>query len=73
VGRGSVTLLNGEEGVANIVGGGAQEDKVGGVRWGKEGDVGVGVLDCLVRGGSILFVKSIEFRPRGGGGSRGGH
>jgi hypothetical protein len=30
-------------------------------------------LDCLVGGGGILFVKSIEFRPRGGGGSGGGH
>jgi hypothetical protein len=30
-------------------------------------------LDCLVGGGGVLFVKSVEFRPGGGGGSRGGH
>jgi len=35
--------------------------------------VGVGVLDCLVGGSDVLFVKSVEFGPRGGGGSRGGH
>jgi hypothetical protein len=35
--------------------------------------VGVGVLDHLVGGGSVLFVKSVEFGPKGGGGSGGGH
>ena len=50
-----------------------QEEEVRGVRWGEEGGVRVGVLNCLVRGGGVLFVKSIEFGPRSVGGSRGGH
>jgi hypothetical protein len=71
--QGSVVLIDCEEGVVNVVWGGTQEDEVGGVWWGKEGDIGVGILDCLVGGGGILFVKSIEFGPRGVGGSRRGH
>jgi len=73
VGRGSVALPHGEEGVVNIIRGGTREDEVEGVRRGEEGNISIGVLDCLVRGGGILFIKSIEFGPRGGGGSRGGH
>jgi len=71
--RGCVALLDCEEGVVDVVGGGAWKEEVGGVRRGKEGDVGVGFLDCLVRGGGVLFVKSVEFGPRGGGSGRGGH
>ena len=71
--QGCVALLNCEEGVVDIVWGRTQEDEVGGVRWREEGDVGVGILDCLVGGSGVLFVKSVEFRPGGGGGSRGGH
>jgi hypothetical protein len=33
----------------------------------------VSILDCLVGGGDVLFVKSIELRPRSVGGSGGGH
>ena len=73
VGWGSVALLSCEEGVVDVVQGGTREDEVGGVWWGEEGDVGVGVLDRLVGGGSVLFVKSIEFRLRGSGGSGGRH
>jgi hypothetical protein len=73
VGWGGIVLLDCEEGVVDVVWGGTWEDEVGGVRWRKEGDMGVGVLNCLVGGGDVLFVKSVEFRPRGGGGSRGGH
>jgi len=73
VGRGSIALLGCKEGVVDVVRGSTQEDEVGGVRWGEEGDVGVSLLDRLVGGGSVLFVKSIEFGPGGVGGSRGGH
>jgi hypothetical protein len=30
-------------------------------------------VDSLEGGGGICFVEGIELRPRGGGGSRGGH
>jgi len=73
VGQGCVALLDCEEGVIDVVWGGTQEDEVGGVRWGEEGDVGIGVLDHLVGGGGVLFVKSIEFGPGSVGGSGGGH
>jgi hypothetical protein len=73
VGQGCVALLNCEEGVVDVVRGGIWKDEVGGVRWGKEGNMGIGILDHLVGGSNVLFVKSIEFGPRGGGGSRGGH
>jgi hypothetical protein len=66
-------LLDCEEGVVDVIWGGTREDEVGGVRWGEEGNVGIGILDHLVGGGSVLFVKSVEFGPRGGGGSGGGH
>ena len=66
-------LLNCEEGVVNVVQGGTWEDEVRGVGRGEEGDIGVSLLDCLVGGSGVLFVKSVEFRPGGGGGSRGGH
>jgi len=66
-------LVDSEEGVVNVVQGSTWEDKVGGVRWGEEGNVGIGILDRLVGGGSILFIKSIEFGPRGSGGSGGRH
>ena len=66
-------LLSCKGGVVDVVYGGTQEDEVRGVGWGEKGDIGVGLLDCLVGGSGILFVKSIEFRPGGGGGSRGGH
>ena len=66
-------LLNCKEGVIDVIRGGTQEDKVGGVRRGKEGDMGIGILDCLVGGSNVLFVKSIEFGPRGSEGGRGGH
>ena len=72
VGWGSVALLSCEEGVVDVVWGSIREDEVGGVWWGKEGDVGVGILDHLVGGGGVLFVKSIEFRPGSVGGSGGG-
>jgi len=71
--QGSIALLGCKEGVVDVVCGGTQEDEVGRVGWGEKGDIGVGLLDCLVGGGGILFVKSIEFRPGGIGGSRGGH
>jgi hypothetical protein len=71
--RGSVALLNCEEGVVDVIRGSTWEDEVGGVRRGEEGDVGIGLLDHLVGGSGILFIKSIEFRPGGSGGSRGGH
>jgi hypothetical protein len=58
-------LLNCEEGVVDIVQGGTQEDEVGRVRQGEEGNVGVGILDRLIGGSNILFVKSFEFGPRG--------
>jgi hypothetical protein len=70
---GSVALLFCEEGVIDVVWGRTREDKVGGVWWSEEGNVSVGFLDRLIGGGSILFVKSIEFGPRGGGGSGEGH
>jgi hypothetical protein len=73
VGRGSVALLNCEEGVVDIVRGSTWEDKVRGVRRGEEGDIGVSLLDRLVGGGGVLFVKSIEFRPGSIGGSGEGH
>jgi hypothetical protein len=73
VGWGSIALLDCEEGVVDVVWGGTREDEVRRVWWGEEGNVGVGVLDRLVGGSGVLFVKSIEFRPEGGGGSRGGH
>ena len=71
--RGSVVLLSCEEGVVNVVWGSTQEDEVGGVGRGEEGDIGVSLLYCLIGGGSILFIKSIEFRPGSVGGSGGGH
>jgi len=40
---------------------------------GKEGDVCVGVVDGLEGGSGVHFVEGVEFGPRGGGGSRGGH
>jgi hypothetical protein len=43
VGWGCIALLNCKKGVVNIIEGGIWEDKVGGVRWGKEGDVSIGV------------------------------
>jgi hypothetical protein len=70
---GSVALLNCEEGVVDVIWGGTQEDEVGGVRQGEEGDIGIGLLDRLVGGSGVLFIKSIEFGPGGGGGSKGGH
>jgi len=73
VGQGSVALLDCEEGVVDVVRGGTREDEVRGVRWGEEGDVGISLLDRLVGGGGILFVKSVEFGPGSVGGSRGGH
>ena len=45
---GCVALLNCEEGVVYVIRGGAWEEKVGGVRWGEEGDVCIGILDCLI-------------------------
>jgi hypothetical protein len=66
-------LLFCKEGVIDVIRGGTQKDKVGGVWWSEEGNIGVGILDCLVGGGGVLFVKSIKFGPRGGGGSGGGH
>jgi hypothetical protein len=66
-------LLGCEEGVINVVWGSIQKDNVRGVRWGEEGDVGVSLLDCLVGGGGILFIKSIEFGPESIRGSGGGH
>jgi hypothetical protein len=73
VGRGSVVLLSCEEGVVDVVRGSTREDEVGGVWWGEEGYVGVGILDSLEGGGGVRFVEGVEFRPRGGGGSRGRH
>jgi hypothetical protein len=70
---GSVALLYCEEGVVDVVWGSTREDEVGGVRQGEEGNISIGVLDHLVGGGGVLFVKGIEFRPRGSGGSGGGH
>ena len=66
-------LLDCEEGVVDVVGGSMWEKEVRGVRWGEEGNVGIGVLDRLVGGGDVLFVKSIEFGPRSVGGSGRGH
>ena len=73
MGQGSFALLSCEEGVLDVVWGSTWEDEVGGVWWGEEGDIGVGVVDGLEGGGSVRFVESIEFGPRGGGGSGGGH
>jgi hypothetical protein len=70
---GGIAFLDCEEGVVDVIWGSTQEDEVGGVRQGEEGDMGIGILDRLIGGGGVLFVKSIEFRPRGIGGSRGGH
>jgi hypothetical protein len=70
---GSIVLLDCEEGVVDIVQGSIQKDEVGGVMRGEEGDISVSLLDCLVGGGGILFVKSVEFRPGSIGGSGGGH
>jgi hypothetical protein len=72
VGRGSVVLLD-CEGVVNVVQGGTWEDEVGGVGQGEESDIGISLLDCLVGGGGVLFIKSIEFGPGSIGGSGGGH
>jgi hypothetical protein len=58
---GGIALLDCEEGVVNVVQGGTQEDEVREVRWGKEGNVGVGILNHSVGGGDVLFVKSVEF------------
>jgi hypothetical protein len=71
--RGRVALLGYKEGVVNIVQGSTREDEVGGVWQGEEGDVRVGVVDGLEGGGGVCFVESIEFGPRGSGGSGGGH
>jgi hypothetical protein len=71
--QGSIAFLDCEEGVVDVVWGSTWEDEVRGIRWGEEGDVGVGVLDHLVGGSGVLFIKSVEFGPRGGGGSGGGH
>ena len=73
VGWGSIALLSCEEGVVDVVQGGTQEDEVRGVRWGEKGDIGVSLLDHLVGGGGVLFIKSIEFGPGSIGGSGGGH
>ena len=73
MGWGSVALLSCEEGVVNVIQGGTWEDEVGGVWQGEEGDIGIGVVDSLEGGGGVRFVESVEFGPRGGGGSRGGH
>ena len=73
MGLGSVALLDCEEGVVNVVQGSTWEDEVRGVWWSEEGDVSIGILDCLVGGGGILFIKSIEFGPGSIGGSGGGH
>jgi len=73
MGQGSVALLDCEEGVVDVVQGSTREDEIGGVRWREEGNIGVGILDRLVEGSGILFVKSIEFGPGGSGGSGGGH
>ena len=61
------------QGVVDVVQGGTREDEVGGVWWGEEGDVSIGVVDGLEGGGSVCFVEGVELGPRGGGGSRGGH
>jgi hypothetical protein len=50
-----------------------REEEVGRVGWGEEGDVGIGILDHLVGGGGVFFIKSVEFGPRSIGGSGGGH
>ena len=71
MGRESVTLFSCDVGVVDVVRGGTREDKVGGVRWGEEGDVRVSVLDGLEGGGGVCFVKSVEFGPGGVGGGRG--
>ena len=68
-----IALLFSEEGVVDVVGGGVGEEEVGRVRRGWDGDVSVCLLDHLVGGGGILFVKSVEFGPRGGGEGWGGH
>ena len=73
VGQGSVALLSCEVGVINVVRGGTREDKVRGVQWHEEGDIGIGILDGLVGSVGICFIEGIEFGPRGGGGSGGGH
>ena len=59
--------------VVDVVQGGTWEDKVRGVRQGEEGNVGISLLDHLVGGSSMLFVKSVEFGPESVGGSGGGH
>ena len=66
-------LLGHEVGVVDVVRGGTREDKVGGVWRGEEGNVHVCVVYGLEGGGGVCFVESIEFGPRGGGGSGGGH
>ena len=66
-------LLFCEEGIVDIIGGCIWKDEVRGVRQGWDGDVSICLLDHLVGGGSVLFVKSVEFGPRGSRGSRGGH
>jgi hypothetical protein len=66
-------LLFCKEGVVDVIRDGTQKDEVRGVWWSEEGNIGIGILDCLVGGGGVLFIKSVEFGPRGGGGSRGGH
>jgi hypothetical protein len=73
MGQGCIALLNCEEGVVYVVGGSVWEEKVRGVRWGEEGDIGVSVLNRLIRGGDILFIKGVEFGLGGVGGSRGRH
>ena len=72
MGQGSIALLGCEKGVVDVVQGSTQEDEVGGVWWGEEGDVRISVVDGLKGGGGVGFVDGIEFGPRGVGG-RGGH
>jgi hypothetical protein len=59
--QGSIVLLDCEEGVVNIVQGSIWKDKVRRVWWGKEGDISIGILDHLIEGSGVLFIKSIEF------------
>ena len=73
MGRGCISLLDCEERVVNVIQGSTQKDEVRGIRWGEEGNISVGILNHLVEGSGVLFIKSVEFGPRGGGGSGGGH
>ena len=71
MGRGSVMFLRREVGVVDVVRGGTREDEVGGVWRGEKGDVRISVVDGLEGGGSVCFIKSVEFGPGGVGGGRG--